>query len=37
MLSDTPPASATSHSPSRSIWAPWIIPALPAAQAAPIV
>ena len=29
MLSDTPPARATSHSPSRSIWAPWINPALP--------
>ena len=26
MLSETPPASATSHSPSRSICAPWIMP-----------
>ena len=37
MLSDTPPARATSHSPSRSICTPWIMPALPAAQAAPSV
>ncbi len=37
MLSDTPPQSATSQSPSRSIWTPWIMPALPAAHAAPSV
>ena len=35
--SETPPAKARSTSPSCSIWAAWMRPALPAAQAAPMV
>ena len=37
MDSETPPAKATSTSPSWSICAAWMRPALPAAQAAPMV